>query len=183
VKKPNYNRLDSETLRQITSYVRAELDRVEDELRQDRRSKQQANIRITLRRYRELKAHAKDSVYDAFDAENNATYNDLLLMMEGRGRESFKVDSIMESAALACVCVDHMEKMLDAYRALCENSGRMDKIRRYRVLRAMHFDEENYTADEIADNENVCRSTVYADLEKAYESMVVLFFGLHGLEL
>jgi hypothetical protein len=175
--------LDSSALKEITSYVREELDIAEGEQKISRQRKQQANIRIALRRYRELKAHAECSVYDAFDAEEETTYNDLILMMEGRGRESFKVESIMESAALACVCVNHIEKMLEAYRVLCENSGRMDKKRRYRVLKAMHFDGEDKTAEEIADAENVCRSTIYADLEKAYESMKVLFFGLHGLEL
>jgi len=89
----------------------------------------------------------------------------------------------MESAALACVCVNHMETMLDSYRVLCENTGRLDKIRRYRILKAMHFDPEDKTADDIAKDENVCRTTVYTDLEKAYDSMGVLFFGLHGLIL
>jgi len=106
----------------------------------------------------------------------------LLDIMSGRGREAFRVESIKDSAAKARVMVDHMDKMLDIYKLMCEHSGKEEDLRRYRVLRAAYLDPDRKDVEDIAKCEFVDRSTVYRDLTAAAEYLAVLFFGLYGLE-
>ena len=47
----------------------------------------------------------------------------------------------------------------------------------------MYLREESLTADEVADVESIDKSNVYRTLERAYDDLAVLFFGVDGAKM
>ena len=177
-----YIQLDHETINEISNCVKASLHDEEARLLNKRHDKKRANIKLTLRRYREIVEYVEKAVYDASQLDNDLTLQDLLELMNGDRRETFRVESIRESAAQARIMVDHMNKMIESYRLSCESSGKTEEKRRYRVLYSMYIAQERKTPEEIAQDEFVDKSTVYRDIEVATERLAVLFFGVYGLK-
>ena len=177
-----YKRLDTELTREITGYVIETLREEESKLIAARHDRKRANIKLLLRKYREIVTHVDEAVYDATQAGYDITLQDLLGMMSGDRRESFRVESIQESALRAKVMVEHMDRMLDNYRQSCENSNKDEERRRYRVLHSMYISPNRRTPEEIAEDEYIDKSTVYRDIDAAADRLAVLFFGVYGLK-
>lgn len=77
---------------------------------------------------------------------------------------------------LYCIyCVDRATEM---YRKECEESGNVEKKRRYRELSMMYLEEKEYTVQEIADIEQVSDKTVYKDLGIACGIVTVYLLGV-----
>jgi hypothetical protein len=180
-KKQVYKRLDDELKKEITSYVIASLREEEEKMIKARRYGKRANIKLALRKYRDIVKHVNESVYEASKLDYDYELQDLLEQMSGGRSESFRVEAIKESAARSKVMVDHMNRMIESYRLSCENSNRDEDGRRYRVLYDMYISPNPKTPEEIAKDEFVDKSTIYRDINAAAESLAVLFFGVYGL--
>ena len=181
-KKGAYYKIDPETLKEITACVIESLREEEPKIVQERHDRQRANIKLVLRRYRDIAAHAEKAVYTAIRAEEDVSMRDLLDLMNRSGVEAFRVESIMKSAAMAKTMVSHMDKMLEVYKVTCENSGKPEEMRRYRVLYNAFIAPEAMTLEKIAECEKVDRSTAYRDIDVAAERLAVLYFGAYGLD-
>jgi hypothetical protein len=181
-KKKTYRRLDSETLKEITGYVREELEKSEDELIKRRHDKQRANVKLLLRSYRDITLYVNEAIADATQSSDDISLHDLLVLM-GSSKGTFRAESIKEGVATARLLINHMDKMLDTYRHLCNKSKKEECKRRSRVLDMLYISHDKKTADEIAAIENIDRVTVYRDIDAAAEKLTVLFFGLQGLNL
>jgi hypothetical protein len=135
-----------------------------------------------LRKYREIVRHVEQTVYEAIHVEDDLSLQELLDLMRNDCRESFRVESLRNSAAKGRLLVNHMDKMLETYKESCERSEREDDKRRYRIINNMFIAPEAKTADEIALEEHIDKSTVYRDIDAAAERLAVLFFGVYGLK-
>ena len=51
------------------------------------------------------------------------------------------------------------------------------------LFRSMFLKENSRKAVEVAEIENIDKSNVYRTLEKAYDDLTALFFGLEGLDV
>ena len=181
-KKQVGKRLDAELVGEITNCVIDRLREEETRLVKSRHDRKRANIKLALRKYREIVTHVDKAVYKASQVEDDFTLQELLEMMSGNSRESFRVESIRESAAKAKIMVDHMDMMLETYRLSCENSNKAEEKRRWRVLYSMYIGPERKTPEEIAQDEFVDKSTIYRDIDAAADRLAVLFFGVYGLK-
>lgn len=47
----------------------------------------------------------------------------------------------------------------------------------------MYLDETPIKAEEVAEEENINKSNIYRTLERAYDDLTVLFFGVEGLDI
>lgn len=75
-------------------------------------------------------------------------------------------------------CIYCIEKAIDMYRKECEMSGSEEAKRRYRELRMMYLDENQYSVQEISMVENVSEKTVYKDLGIACGIVAVYLLGM-----
>lgn len=180
-KQIHYNRLDAETIEQITNCVIDRLREEEEKLRDTRHDRRRANIKLLLRNYRDISKHVDDAAYEATQLDYDTTLQDILELMSSRKRDSFRVEAIRESVATAKIITGHMQKMLESYELSCQHFGKPEDRRRYRVIKAMYIDQKKLTIDEIADMENIDKSTAYRDIESATDKLAVLFFGVYGL--
>lgn len=180
--KKHYKRLDSETLKEITMFVSSELDRQHEENAKKKRNRVRANVKILLRNYRDILEHVEEAVVEAVQVTHDLSLQELLALM-GSSREKVSAETIKLNIANAKLLLNHVEKMIDVYRIICEKSKKCEEKRRFRVVYQMYFSSDKKTVEEIATAENIDISTVYKDINAASERLSVLFFGIDGLQL
>ena len=78
--------------------------------------------------------------------------------------------------------LNHVDVQLENYKKECRKSKIPDIQRRYRVVEMMFLQAEPVRAEEVAEEEQIDKSTVYRTLEKAYDDLAVLFFGIEGVK-
>lgn len=155
-------------------YMRAEQEKAAKG-RYDRRLH---NTRLLLRNYRRLMLHAEEAISDIKAAKERAI--DILEGLEGED-DSLYIESIKRSQTRTLIILQHIDQMLRYYRIDCEQGGRDEDLRRYRVLMATYIDPERKTAQEIADAEHIDKRTVYRDIKEAVAALTLLLFGIDSL--
>lgn len=165
--------------------IKAALNHIEEEKkahRKGRYDKRLRNTRLLLKNYRAFKDHAAGAVYSARKAKESA-----IDILDGLDEKAFDddlyIESISRSQQRTIIIVNHIEEMLNYYRISCEESGRPEEIRRYRVIMGTYIEQERKTAEEIAAQEHIERRTVYKDINAAIKPLSALIFGIDSLKL
>lgn len=147
--------------------------------RYDRRLR---NTRLLLKNYRTLKQHAQGAVFNAKKAKENAV--DILDSLDDfTFDDGLYIESIKRSQQRTIIILRHIDEMLKYYRIACEQSGREDEMRCYRIIMATYIDDEKKTAEEIAEAENIERRTVYKNINTAIKPISALIFGVDSIKL
>lgn len=160
------------------------IEREKKKYRERQYDRRYHNTKLLLRNYRQLNEHFKNAVFEVEEAaECDETFYDIMDMMSSKGYdEEIYEKSILESSVKTKIIMTHVNRMLDIYGIMCEQSDREDDKRHYRVLKAMYIDDPPVTAQVIADRENVDKRTVYRDIDSAVESLTLLLFGICGID-
>lgn len=126
-----------------------------------------------------------------FDEEFDARYHDVNLLMKNYRKlkvhyahispETLEVSSICSIRNKTGLMMSHVDKMLTAYEALCQEAGNFDEIRRWKALYLRYIGEEKLSVDSIAERLNIDKRTFYRDINKAMEDMAVLLFGIEAI--
>lgn len=147
--------------------------------RHDRRLR---NTRLLLKNYRTFKQYAQGAVFNAKQAKENAV--DILDGMDDfTFDDSLYIESIKKSQQRTIIILRHIDEMLKYYRIACEQSGREDEMRCYRIIMATYIDDEKKSAEEIAEAENIERRTVYKNINAAIKPLSALIFGVDSLKI
>ena len=136
------------------------------------------NTRLLLKNYRLFKKHAENAVY--YVEHLDESVYDILDMME-RNTSNLFVDSIKNSVARTATLVKHIDTMLGLYRVYCEQSGKPEDLRRWRVVKAKYMDGCEKANADIAEQESVSDRTIDRDIVAAHEDLAALFFGIDGV--
>ena len=152
-------------------------------LREERTEKVRASTKTLLEHYRRLKNMRESSVYDV-DTVTNPTLSEVFgwILDECRG-DTFTLTSTKKSVLITGMIMNHVDVQLENYRRECEASSIQDVQRRYRVVRMMYLLDEPMRIEDIAEAECIDKSNVYRTLEKAYDDLTALFFGIEGLDI
>lgn len=142
------------------------------------------NTKLLLKNYRTLQAHYKNAVYDVDSAEeNSADFAEILARMNsGIYDDDMYIESIKQSCVRTKIIMTHVNRMLDIYEASCNQSGKVESQRRWRVLSALYLSPKSKTVTEIALAENIGERTVYKDIDACVADLSTLFFGIGALE-
>ena len=178
--------LDKETLEII---IRVTTDRIMENLRgleekviTERHERQRAAIMTAIRKYRKIVKFSDALADKALSAEDDITLQDLLDLMNRKGREAVRMNSMVENAATIRTLANHLRTSVEAYRSVCENTGSVDDKRRFRMMYTLYISEDGKTAEQLAECENCDQSTIYRNVEKACEELAILFFAAKGLD-
>ena len=68
--------------------------------------------------------------------------------------------------------------MLGVYKNRCLRSSKPEVQRRWRIIEALYLVEDDCSTADVAEKEFVTEKTVYNDLNKSYEELSELFFGI-----
>ena len=148
--------------------------REQEEQMQQQAEKCRYSAKLLIIHYKRLKRMKDTSVYDAEIFDN----------MLGKIRmNEFDLTSTNRNRIITGMLMNHVDVQLENYQKECEKSKEQDVARRYRIVEMMYLREESLTADEVADVECIDKSNVYRTLERAYDDLAVLFFGVDGAKM
>ena len=138
------------------------------------------NTRLLLENYRGFVAFSDGAIYEASQCDEDVY--DILSLMSGKPSEQeLYVESIKKSAGRTKLIIEHIKKALADYEAYCKRSKREEDMRRYRTIRRLYIDDENWNAQDIAADELLDISTVYKDIKEATKCLTPRIFGIDGL--
>lgn len=175
----------------VAAGVKAATDRIEEERKKERKSRYDRrlhNTRLLLKNYRVLKHHALEAVHTGTRANEIINENavDILDDMDRLGLgtvdDRLYIESIKRSQQRTRIIIEHIDEMLRYWRIDCEQSGKEEALRRYRIIRDTYIDDVQMTAEELAQREHIEKRTVYKDIKAAMRPLSALIFGIDGIK-
>lgn len=165
-----------------TAAAEKRLEEGKKELSKGRYGRRLHNTRLLLANYRNLKEHASGAVFNGRRAKESAL--DILDGLDNfEYEDAYYISSIKQSQQRTLIILTHIDEMLNLYRISCEQSGKEEEMRRYRILNAAYIDPEKKSPEEIARENHVEKRTYYSDLGKAIKPLSALIFGIDGIRL
>jgi hypothetical protein len=165
--------------------IKAAMDYLAEEkkqLKKGRYDRRLRNTRLLLKNYRSFRNYAKNAVYKASQLKENAV--DIL---DGLDEYSFDdslyIESIKKSQQRTLIILRHIDEMLRYYKIDCEQSGKDEELRRYRIIVAYYINEQRKSAEQIAEDEHIERRTLYKDINMALKPLSALIFGIDSMKL
>lgn len=141
------------------------------------------NTDMLLRNYQMFKLNLKESISSISEAQDDYDVQEILSLMDSRTSGDITVESIAKSKAKTAVIIDHIDTMLEIYKAFCDKSDDDLDYRRYSILMDRYINDPSLTITEIAKKYNVSKESVYGDLKIAKERMAALIFGIDGMNI
>lgn len=152
------------------------------EQRKGRYSRRLHNTRLLLANYRNLKDHASGAIFKGRQMKESAL--DILDGLDDdRLEDNYYIESIKQTQQRTLIILAHIDKMVNLYRISCEQSGKPEEMRRYRILYAAYLAPERKTPEDIARENCVEKRTYYSDIGKALKPLSALIFGIDGVRL
>jgi len=135
------------------------------------------NVRLLLQNYRRFKAYASNAICSIKDAKNilAGMMRDVSTLDDG-----IKIESIIRSKERTLIMLVHIEKMMSIYKTWCYNCGEESAERRCNIIFDKYIDDSTVkpSAEKLAEKYFVDRATVFNDLNRAYEEISPIMFGL-----
>lgn len=175
----------------VAAGVKAATDRIEEERKKERKGRYDRRLHNTcllLKNYRVLKHHALDAVHTGARANEVISENavDILDDLESMGfrkvDDRLYIESIKRSQQRTRIIIEHIDEMLRYWRIDCEQSGREEALRRYRIVVDTYISDDQMTAEELAQREHIEKRTVYKDIKAAMRPLSALIFGIDGIK-
>ena len=91
------------------------------------------------------------------------------------------IESIKRSQRRTQIILDHIDEMLRYWLIDCQQSGKEEAMRRYRIIIGTYISEDPATAEDLAEQESIERRTVYKDIKAAMRPLSALIFGIDGI--
>lgn len=155
----------------------------QEEMVQQQAEKCRNSAKMLVMHYKRLKKMKDTSVYDT-NTVTDTTLAEIFNSMLGKIRtDEFDLTSTNKNRIITGMLMNHVDVQLDNYRRECESSSEPEFGRRYRIVAAIYLQENALSVDAVAENECIDKSNVYRTLEKAYDDLAVLFFGVDGAKM
>lgn len=132
------------------------------------------NVKLLLRNYRSFAKHTADIKLDIVELDEKLELDDL-------DTDEFAITSIKRSKNKTLALVKFINKTLQIYKLMCEQTGNEEDIKKYEAIYYLYIAESKKTVAEICECQYVAERTVYRNVNKAYEDLSVLIFGVDGL--
>lgn len=159
----------------------ATVEKEQQKARRGRKDRRLRNTKLLLKNYRLLKEHCEGAVYTDEQVEDESIVDLMNMMEEHHYSDKVFVESIQKSVARTHLMMQHIERMMNIYRVVCEKSGKEEDIRNYWIVWHSYITDERLTVEEVADRFNVDRSTIYRAINSGAEILSALFFGIDGI--
>ena len=178
--------LDIAIQKGVAAGVQAADERMEANRQRERKGRYDRrlhNTRLLLKSYRALRHHALGAVATgsmANGARENAV--DILDSLDdARIDDTLYIESIKRSRQRTQIILEHIDEMLRYWRIDCEQSGKEEALRRYRIVMDTYIRDDPIPPEELAEREHIERRTVYKDIKAAMRPLSALIFGIDGI--
>lgn len=180
--------LDISIEKGVTAGVKAAVDHMEEERRKARKGRYDRrlhNTRLLFKNYRALKHHAIGAVHTGAQANERIEENAVDILEElddERVDDRLYIESIKRSQQRTRIIIEHIDEMLRYWLIDCEQSGKEEALRRYRIIMDTYISGDQMTAEELAQREHIEKRTVYKDIKAAMRPLSALIFGIDGIK-
>ncbi|CVK18475.1 hypothetical protein [Sporomusa sphaeroides] len=150
-----------------------------------RHDKRLRNTKLLLKKYELLKDHCENAIYEKEQrVENEYGYViDILDSLDDTDATTY-IHSIKQSVARTKLILAHIDQMVMHYGIYCERTGKPEDMRRYRILKAVYFPQDDNakpSREAICKQEDIEERTFFRDMEANYNRLSALIFGIDGL--
>lgn len=172
----------------VNAGVKAAVDHMEEERKKARKGRYDRrlhNTRLLCKNYRALKHHALGAVHTGAQANERIEENAVDILEElddERVDDRLYIESIKRSQQRTRIIIEHIDEMLRYWLIDCEQSGKEEALRRYRIIVGTYISDEQMTAEELAQREHIEKRTVYKDIKAAMRPLSALIFGIDGIK-
>ena len=172
----------------VAAGVKAAADRMEEERRKARKGRYDRrlhNTRLLMKNYRALKHHALGAVHTGAQANEKIEENAVDILEElddERVDDRLYIESIKRSKQRTRIIIEHIDEMLRYWKIDCEQSGKEEALRRYRIVFATYIGDDQIAAEDLARREHIEKRTVYKDIKAAMRPLSALIFGIDGIK-
>ena len=172
----------------VAAGVKAAADRMEEERRKARKGRYDRrlhNTRLLFKNYRALKHHALGAVHTGAQANEKIEENAVDILEElddERVDDRLYIESIKRSKQRTRIIIEHIDEMLRYWKIDCEQSGKEEALRRYRIVFATYIGDDQIAAEDLARREHIEKRTVYKDIKAAMRPLSALIFGIDGIK-
>ena len=172
----------------VAAGVKAAADRMEEERRKARKGRYDRrlhNTRLLFKNYRALKHHALGAVHTGAQANEKIEENAVDILEElddERVDDRLYIESIKRSKQRTRIIIAHIDEMLRYWKIDCEQSGKEEALRRYRIVFATYIGDDQIAAEDLARREHIEKRTVYKDIKAAMRPLSALIFGIDGIK-
>jgi hypothetical protein len=131
-----------------------------------------------------LKHHALGAVYTGGTANEVIKENavDILESLDDQLIDDhLYIESIKRSQQRTRIIIEHIDEMLRYWLIDCQQSGKEENLRRYRIVFDTYIGETYVTAEQLAEREHIEKRTVYKDIGAAMRPLSALIFGIDGI--
>lgn len=165
--------------------------RAQQQYKKEANDRRLHNTKMLLRNYRKLRLHCDNALYSASEAMKPDEYDvdDAREMLQtmwdcmDAGYDSVYIESILRSKTRTATMVAHVAAMLELYEANCLRFGRLEDLRRFRVVKSLYIDDERISIQDIATINNIDTRTVYKWIDYICGDLSALIFGLGGIRM
>ena len=148
----------SDEVSEIVSFAVQEILREKEKIKKEALDTCYKNVKLLMKNYRKLKRFQANIETEVLEVESIRVFkNKTSLMMR------------------------HVDRMLAAYKSLCMADNLSEQQRRWQSLYLKYIAPEKMRVGDIADLLKIDRRTLYRDLEKAFEDLAVLLFGVEAM--
>ncbi len=172
--------MKQEAIEQITkTAVETALEFMEKERQRQQKHKRDRRLRNTkllLRNYRSFKIHCEDNMQDLEELRDPDSLDYL-------DTDDLVIESIIKNKERTAAMLKYIDRMLQIYRILSEQSSKPEDLRRYHILCGLYISDDEKNAEELAEGHKIDRRTVYKDLNKSCEALSSLIFGIDGIRI
>ena len=172
----------------VAAGIKAAADRMEEERRKARKGRYDRrlhNTRLLMKNYRALKHHALGAVHTGAQANEKIEENAVDILEElddERVDDRLYIESIKRSQQRTRIIIAHIDEMLRYWKIDCEQSGREEVLRRYRIVYDTFIGDDKIAAEALAQREHIEKRTVYKDIKAAMRPLSALIFGIDGIK-
>jgi len=135
------------------------------------------NVRLLLQNYRKFKAYAQNAICSIKEAKKILTG---MMSDVNSLDDNLKIEAIIRSKERTLVMLAHIDRMLSIYKAWCSSYGDDSAERRCNIVFDKYIAECTVkpSAEKLAEKYFIDRKTVFNDLNKAYEEIAPIMFGI-----
>lgn len=141
-----------------------------------KRDRRLHNTKLLLRNYRKFKIHCEDSMSELEELQDPDS-------LEFLDTDELVIESIIKNKKRTAAMLRYIDRMLQVYRILCEQSKKPEDLRRYQILVDVYISENEKSIEEMVTCHRIDKRTVYRDINKSCEALSSLIFGVDGIRV
>lgn len=134
-----------------------------------------------LENYRSIKAAVANDKEFTVEEQIELKWKFIEELMGARDSVNDKTERIMSDEERKrqenLYCLNCIDKAINLYKEECENSGKPEAIRRYRIIEQYYLAEKKLDIKEISSREKISEKTAYKDRDKATRIIAVYLLG------